>query len=242
MSIIRDLVNEASDDRWTTSSSAIGKGVVILNDQLAAEQSYSRNVSRVSAASNGITNKEIYINRPGDNMNSIPCDDIKIESDHHRLKRRLRDFGLMEINVKGDGNCQFRALSYQLYGTEDKYQLIRAEICKYMEFNSNLYKDFIVSDEEEEYNSEGSNGEDKGWKEYIKNMKLDYEWGDHLTLQAFANLYHKSLHLITSYHTNEFIQINPQNNTHGESQVILLGFWAEVHYNPVVSIDDSIYK
>lgn len=38
---------------------------------------------------------------------------------------RLPAYGLCERQVQGDGNCQFRALSDQLFGSQDYHRLVR---------------------------------------------------------------------------------------------------------------------
>uniref|UniRef100_A0A0D3FVF2 OTU domain-containing protein n=1 Tax=Oryza barthii TaxID=65489 RepID=A0A0D3FVF2_9ORYZ len=50
--------------------------------------------------------------------------------DHHRLLDRLNVYGLYEVRVSGDGNCQFRALSDQLYRSPDYHKHVRKEIVK----------------------------------------------------------------------------------------------------------------
>lgn len=222
LSSLRDIVNESADDRWATSSSQIGKGVEIMNEQLIAEQRYAENATRIKqdatyAMSNDFTST----------LTSRPCDmplpnDIETENGHNLLKRRLREFGLVEHDVKTDGNCQFRALSYQLYESEDKYGHVRKIVCDQMQEHHKLYKDYIC---------------DEDWTRFMNRMRRDCEWGDHVTLQAFVDATGRSIHLVTSYESNEFIQINPQPTFTSKVgyDPILLGFWAEVHYNPIVN-------
>ncbi|RLM75039.1 hypothetical protein C2845_PM15G07110 [Panicum miliaceum] len=50
--------------------------------------------------------------------------------DHYRLLDRLNAYGLFEVRVAGDGNCQFRALSDQLYRSPDYHRHVRKEIVK----------------------------------------------------------------------------------------------------------------
>ena len=45
----------------------------------------------------------------------LPPDPTSALPDRQRLEVRLDRYGLVERIVKGDGNCQFRALSDQLY-------------------------------------------------------------------------------------------------------------------------------
>ena len=45
-------------------------------------------------------------------------------------------------NVNGDGNCGYRCISLQIYGTENEYASIRKEIFNYLDKNRNIYKEF----------------------------------------------------------------------------------------------------
>ncbi|KAG8061929.1 hypothetical protein GUJ93_ZPchr0003g16541 [Zizania palustris] len=51
-------------------------------------------------------------------------------SDHQRLVNRLVLYDLVELKVKGDGNCQFRALSDQFYRTTEHHRFVRQQIVK----------------------------------------------------------------------------------------------------------------
>jgi hypothetical protein len=44
------------------------------------------------------------------------------------MEERLALYGLRERDVVGDGNCQMRAISYQLFQTEDKHIEVSALI------------------------------------------------------------------------------------------------------------------
>ncbi|GFY85160.1 cysteine proteinases superfamily protein [Actinidia rufa] len=50
--------------------------------------------------------------------------------DHQRLLQRLNVYGLYEMKVSGDGNCQFRALSDQMYKSPEYHKHVRKEVVK----------------------------------------------------------------------------------------------------------------
>jgi len=50
--------------------------------------------------------------------------------DHQRLHDRLTIYGLCELKIQGDGNCQFRALSDQLYHSPEYHKYVRKEVVK----------------------------------------------------------------------------------------------------------------
>lgn len=51
----------------------------------------------------------------------------KLIAKRNTLLDRLRERGLREVQVLGDGSCQFRALSEQLYKNEDEHLKIRVQ-------------------------------------------------------------------------------------------------------------------
>ncbi|CAA0808432.1 Cysteine proteinases superfamily protein [Striga hermonthica] len=53
--------------------------------------------------------------------------------DHERLAQRLATYGLAEMQIEGDGNCQFRALSDQLFQKQDYHKYVRKEVIKQFE-------------------------------------------------------------------------------------------------------------
>lgn len=47
------------------------------------------------------------------------------------------------INIKGDGNCLFRAISYLLYKTQRRHRTIRLQTASRIFDDWQFYKDFI---------------------------------------------------------------------------------------------------
>ena len=135
------------------------------------------------------------------------------DMDYMNLADRLKHYGLKEKKVKGDGNCQFRSLSDQLFGSTDRHAEVRRMAINQLRSHSDLYEPYVP----EEY------------EKYVGTMAKDGEWGDHVTLQAAADVYGRRICVLSSYKTNFIIDIKPQKTLH--QRVLWLSFWAEVHYN-----------
>ncbi|KAK5804188.1 hypothetical protein PVK06_031837 [Gossypium arboreum] len=136
-------------------------------------------------------------------------------SDHERLLSRLQVYGFMELKVQGDGNCQFRALSHQLFHTPDNHKIVRRQIVNQLKSNPEAYEGYVPMD----------------YTDYLKKMSKSGEWGDHVTLQAAADRYGVRIFVITSFKDTCYIEILP--NFQKMKSVIFLSFWAEVHYNSI---------
>ena len=141
------------------------------------------------------------------------------------LRRRLDGLGLRENEVDGDGNCQFRAIADQLYGSSDRYAEVRANIVEHIRSNSSRYSAFVP----ESYDA------------YIENMGRDGTWGDHVTLHAASNVYDLEIRVYTSYDGNWEQVIRPTNNGN-IPRAIQLSFYAELHYNSVHPITNGCSK
>jgi OTU domain-containing protein 3 len=62
------------------------------------------------------------------------------------LTEQLRSLGLYAAPTLGDGNCLFRALSDQLYGTPSYHLKLRKEICDWIEGHKARYEPFVEDD------------------------------------------------------------------------------------------------
>ncbi len=106
------------------------------------------------------------------------CGDIELNpgpvntSDMSVLTTRLARIGRKPVNIVGDGNCFFRSVSHQLYGTEDHHRQIRALAIQHL---INCPEHFV------EYNI------DQSWLQYLQNMSTLGTWADHIIIQAVAN-------------------------------------------------------
>lgn len=136
-------------------------------------------------------------------------------SDHQRLLDRLESFGFIEHKVQGDGNCQFRALSDQLYDTPENHKSVRHHIVNQLKSHPEIYEGYVPM----------------AYDEYLDKMSRSGEWGDHVTLQAAADVYGLKIIVMTSFKDTYCIEILPKFQK--PKRVICLSFWAEVHYNSI---------
>ena len=230
---------EGGQSRWTTSSSEIGRGVLmygeqrrlearqqqIRSDALMAEELARKELGSTSAGPATLVclplDRTSLMARPP----TVPPSAEESRQDFSALEQRLRDFNLSEIPVSGDGSCQFRALSYAMWGSDERHGEVRRKVCDQLEKEHATYSPYVI---------------DESWASYLKRMHDHSTWGDHLTLQAFADAYKRPVHLVTSYEQRGFIQISPSPSSPASRSLgigvpLLLGFWAEVHYNPLAS-------
>ncbi|KAL1092984.1 hypothetical protein V6Z11_D07G262800 [Gossypium hirsutum] len=141
--------------------------------------------------------------------------------DHQRLLERLHVYGLYEVKVSGDGNCQFRALSDQMYRSPEYHKHVRKDIVKQLKDNRNLYEGYVPMK----------------YKRYCKKMAKSGEWGDHVTLQAASDKFAAKICLLTSFRDTCFIEIMPQSQP--PKHELWLSFWSEVHYNSLYEIQEA---
>ncbi|KAL3502407.1 hypothetical protein ACH5RR_036856 [Cinchona calisaya] len=140
--------------------------------------------------------------------------------DHERLSERLSTYGLAEMQIEGDGNCQFRALADQLFRNPDYHKHVRKQVVKQLKSFKKLYESYVPM----------------RYKDYLKKMRRLGEWGDHVTLQAAADRFGAKICLVTSFRDTCYIEILPKDKN--PSREIWLSFWSEVHYNSLYEIGE----
>jgi len=89
------------------------------------------------------------------------------------LKQRLSYYGLHMLQVGGDGNCQFRSASQQLFGTEAHHGYVRQQAVEYMRSHKALFSGFCADAVE--------------FERYLARIARDRTWGDELTLRAISD-------------------------------------------------------
>lgn len=145
---------------------------------------------------------------------SIP----NMSDDQQRLLQRLNNYGLREVEVSGDGNCQFRALSEQMYRSPKYHMHIRNKIVKQLQYQRSSYECFVPMN----------------YKQYCKKMARSGEWGDHVTLQAAADKFAAKICILASSRDNGFIEIMPQHQA--PKLELWLSYSSGVHYNSLRAI------
>ncbi|KAG0149006.1 hypothetical protein CROQUDRAFT_654086 [Cronartium quercuum f. sp. fusiforme G11] len=106
------------------------------------------------------------------------------EDDDRKLGEQLAQMGLYAAHTVGDGNCLFRALSDQFYGTPEHHGRVRTDVCNYLAEHEARYRAFVDTDEEE------------SWETRLQEMRKQGTYGGHLELSAFASLHQRPIKVI----------------------------------------------
>ncbi|KAG5509006.1 hypothetical protein GH5_06231 [Leishmania sp. Ghana 2012 LV757] len=116
-----------------------------------------------------------------------------------RLYQRLNELHLAVHHVQNDGNCQFRAISHQLFGNEDYHDIIRSQIVSYM--RSARAQSF-------DHYFESSVHADA----YYDNLAKPGTWGDELSLRAASDCLYVNIHVLSSEERNCYITYRPSSD------------------------------
>ena len=147
------------------------------------------------------------------------------------------DFGLkIALNPKGDGNCQFAAISNQLsfIGISKCEKTLRDETVSYLSNHEVL----------------GCNNLDKTkWHQsvletpeiYLERMATEYEFGDQLTLQAMSEMLNVQIIIISTL-KNGCTLVSPdgRNIVTGEWPILTLGHYSEDQGQHYVSLEKNL--
>ena len=134
-------------------------------------------------------------------------------------KDRLDPFserGVIAFDPPGNGNCQFSALCFFLrsIGIERSPETLRREIVRYLQQNPNDLEGFPL---------ELFVGQ--RWSDYLAEMIKDGTYGDHITLQAAANIFNVQF----TVHSSLGVEANTVISSFGHNGVanFNLGHFAE---------------
>ncbi|KAG7442737.1 cysteine proteinase [Guyanagaster necrorhizus] len=104
------------------------------------------------------------------------------------LQSQLRSLGLYAAPTVGDGNCLFRALSDQYYGSPARHAQVRRDVCDWIAQHRERYEGFVDVDEF------GSGKE--GLEGYLRGMRENATYGGHMELSAFAHLTKRNIKVV----------------------------------------------
>mmetsp|Transcript_84561 Transcript_84561/g.213250 ORF Transcript_84561/g.213250 Transcript_84561/m.213250 type:complete len:385 (+) Transcript_84561:76-1230(+) len=143
------------------------------------------------------------------------CDlpsDAQVAVGRQLLRQRCQFHGLREVQMEHDGNCQFRAISQELFGTQTYHASVRAKIATYMRDHASEYRT-LVHDEE------------------IQRFGRDGVWGEEVTLAAAAHAFGIKVHVITSSIGENWHLEYSFGGVSELGREVFLTYLAPLHYN-----------
>ncbi|XP_078573125.1 caspase-2-like [Branchiostoma floridae x Branchiostoma japonicum] len=157
--------------------------------------------------------------------------EVRVEDDsrtvtYNRLARHVAESLLtFRDEVPGDGNCMFHAVADQLLRTEGRrisHVELRKQVVDYLRQNplngvGDHLRNFVP---------------DQNWERYLNTMSRDGTWGDHIVLQAMADMFGHDVSIVSSVEAENYVTIlTPSTRAVGRKEPpLLLGHYAENHY------------
>ncbi|CAK9042468.1 OVARIAN TUMOR DOMAIN-containing deubiquitinating enzyme 11 (OTU domain-containing protein 11) (Deubiquitinating enzyme OTU11), partial [Durusdinium trenchii] len=138
------------------------------------------------------------------------------------LRQRLENFGLAELVMEADGNCQFRSVSFELYGSQAFHAHVRARAIGYIKGHMEEFSMFFETPQE--------------LRAYIREMSADRTWGDELTLKAISEAFSTVIHVLTSTKGfgGFFLEYMPRSASDEHDMLkphAFMTYLSPVHYN-----------
>ena len=122
--------------------------------------------------------------------------------------------------MEDDGNCQFRALSHELYGSQDHHLRVRAGAVAYLRAHEADFAPFV--------------GTAADWAHYLGRMAKSREWGDELTLQAACGAFAVDVHVISTETEHFHLEYACPVPSAATPRKLFLSYISPIHYNVVV--------
>ena len=144
----------------------------------------------------------------------------KIAAGKALLGQRLAFLALRMVEMEDDGNCQFRALSHELYGSQDHHLRVRAGAVAYLRAHEADFAPFV--------------GTAADWAHYLGRMAKSREWGDELTLQAACGAFAVDVHVISTETEHFHLEYACPVPSAATPRKLFLSYISPIHYNVVV--------
>lgn len=192
--------------QFTTPRTARRRSLVAENEEAAAVP-----VKAAKGKRGGVVTSPsaVYVNIPIANE-ILLAEKLFVE----RLERR----GFHVVQIEGDGNCLFRAVSHQLYLTEDRHGELRAKCVKHMLLHRRRFEMFC----------------DGNFDEHVKEMRLLGTWGDDLEIRALEEIVDR----IICIYSSEMESVEEPTNKNFEEDTLLqnvapinLTYHGQSHFN-----------
>ncbi|MES1908094.1 MAG: hypothetical protein MHM6MM_001096 [Cercozoa sp. M6MM] len=143
------------------------------------------------------------------------------EQRYRELLQRQRAWHI--VDMRGDGNCLFRAVSFLVYGDQAHHEVVRRSCVGYMRCESHFFRNYVDSDSEADFDT------------YCNAMERSGAWGGHVEIQALSELYQRPVHVF-AYSTT------PLHTFSAGLQAVTplrLSYHCRSHYNAIHSPEDA---
>jgi hypothetical protein len=156
-----------------------------------------------------------------DVIQELPMEEVDNDFEKECFLQDMQKRGLGLKNIEKDGNCVFRAIGLLLFEDQAKHMQVRHDIVNQL----------VDQREKYEKNISYSKGGIETFDAYTQNMRLDSVWGDHIELQAAADLYGVDINVYTIgtgvERPNMIVECN------GEIEYLPISLWYEdeSHYH-----------
>lgn len=124
--------------------------------------------------------------------------------------------GMVVKEMEEDGNCLFRAMSFQLYGDQEMHDLIRQQTMDYIFQNREYFEQFITED----------------ITNYVNRKRHANDHGNHVEIQAMSEMFNRSVELYC-YELKPINIYNSEQLNNGY-EPLRLSYHRYSHYNAIV--------
>lgn len=137
----------------------------------------------------------------------------KLETEFEEKLKKIRGFIIKPMEE--DGACLFRAVADQVYGDQSMHDEVRKNCMNYMNKNADYFSNYVTED----------------FQAYINRKRNLHEFGNHLEMQAMAELYNRPFE-VYQYRTDP---INTFQTSHPSANApIRVSYHQNSHYNSVI--------
>lgn len=133
------------------------------------------------------------------------------------LDVRLEECSMARVKMEGDGNCQFRALAWNVYKDAEQYALIRRQATEHIEKRRGEFEIYFDSP--------------RAFDKWLREMKRDRTWGDELTLRAACDVLGMKIHVVQSTAANWYLLYEPE--TQVSKRMVFISYISPVHYDAI---------
>ena len=129
------------------------------------------------------------------------------------LRNRLRNRGLDVVNVRGDGNCFFRAISHQVHGNAQRHDEIRQLAIQYIIDHPDQFSDALLNNDVNAF--------------VFENVE-DQIWADNEMVQAVSNALELNIEIISSAPETTADHVATPRRT--SDRWVTIGLIGQTHY------------